>query len=314
MLDIVKLPADAKITQPGLYSGIPLERYHSADICDGPSISSSGLRKIFREGPAYYWLESPLNPNRVEPGEKKHFVLGRAAHHLLLGEDDFKTNFVLRPDTWDSWRTGDAKKWRRLKQGEGYTVLEPGQIEQIRGMAGLLPWQRGLQDWGLANNEMVREGILDGEIEMSLFWKDKETGIWLKARPDAIPTSSGDHADLKTTQSVQTEAIENAIRDNGYAQQGALIGEGVFQVFGMNDATFSLVWVEVDPPHCVRVEPIRDADLARGELCNRAAIRTFAKCWENGQWPGPSSEGATIGLPTWEQKKIDDKLKLLGMI
>ena len=34
-----------QITTPGMYSGIPLDSYHRGDICDGASVSSSGLRK-----------------------------------------------------------------------------------------------------------------------------------------------------------------------------------------------------------------------------------------------------------------------------
>ena len=43
------------IGRPGLYENMTLESYHSRDVCDGVSISSSGLRKISRS-PAHYWV------------------------------------------------------------------------------------------------------------------------------------------------------------------------------------------------------------------------------------------------------------------
>jgi len=314
-MEIFTLAKGERVTRPGIYAGIPLDDYHRGDICDGPSISSSGLRTIFHDSPAEFWVHSRLNPLRVEESDKKHYTLGRAAHHLLLGEEAFSTQFIIRPTKWKDWRKDDAQEWRDQQIKKGFTVLVPDQIEQIRGMAGLLPWQKGLRDWGLANNDLVCDGLLDGEIELSMFWKDKETGIWLKARPDAIPNASGDFADLKTTQSTKTEAIEKAIRDYGYNQQGALISEGAHVLLGYENTSFTLAWVEVDPPHIVRPEPIRDVDLARGELQNRAALRLFADCWERGQWPGPGHEsaGVTVGLPPWDQKKIDDKLQLMGI-
>lgn len=285
------------ITENGCYS-LSLDAYH-AQPCDGPSISSSGLRKIFRESPAHYWVTSSLNPDRIEEPESAAFVLGRAAHHLLLGEDDFSTLFIARPAKWDSWRTNDAKAWREEQEDEGRTVLLPSQLDQIRGMAR-----------ALAAHPLVRAGILNGRIEQSLIWKDKDTGVWLKARPDAIPNDSGDYADLKTTVSVRTEALERTLADFNYGQQGALIAEGHRIVFGTPVSSFSLVFVEKDPPWCVRVITLKDDDLARGHRQNMAALKLFATCLRQKQWPGPGRADAEyLGIPEWEQKRIDFALE-----
>jgi len=37
-----------QITKPGLYGSIPLELYHAGNICDGPSVSSSGCASTQR--------------------------------------------------------------------------------------------------------------------------------------------------------------------------------------------------------------------------------------------------------------------------
>lgn len=287
------------ISKPGCYQNIPIKNYHSGDLCEGPSISSSGLRKLFRESPAHYWATSPLNLNRIEEPESGALVLGRAAHHLLLGEDNFSTLFIMRPERWDSWRANDAKTWKAEQEDQGRTVLIPQQIERIRGMAR-----------SLAAHPLVRAGILNGEIEQSLVWKDEETGIWLKARPDAIPNDSGDFADLKTCESVKTEALERAIGSFGLPQQGALVNLGAHKVLKLKNTSFSLVFVESEPPHCVRIVTMRDEDLARGERQNRAALHIFAKCLASNEWPGPGTADAEyLGLPSWDAKKIDDALE-----
>src|SRR4051794_35615536 len=121
MITATKYVKGAVITAPGLYSGVPIQTYHGASLCGGPSVSSSGLRKIINQSPAHFWCESPYNPNRVEPKESDALVLGRAAHHLLLGEDDFSTLFIARPDKWDSWRTDAAKAWKAEQEAEGRT-------------------------------------------------------------------------------------------------------------------------------------------------------------------------------------------------
>ena len=77
----------------------------------------SGRRTVFIDSPAHYWVSSHLNPNRVEESQNEALILGRAAHHLLLGESDFSRLFSVRPDRWDSWRTNDAKAWKADSAG-----------------------------------------------------------------------------------------------------------------------------------------------------------------------------------------------------
>ena len=77
--------------------------------------------------------------------------------------------------------------------------------------------------------------------------------------------------------------------------------------------SFSLVFVEKTPPYCVRIVTLKDEDLVRGRRQNAAARRIFANCLAQGQWPGPGGADAEyLGIPSWNQKKIDDALELMG--
>src|SRR5215475_1363359 len=90
-----------RIAEPGIYANVPLEVYHSQQICDGPSVSSSGLRRALEENsgsPAHFFCEWSGNKDAVEPAEKKAWTFGRACHHLMLGQPHFGQEFVLRPD------------------------------------------------------------------------------------------------------------------------------------------------------------------------------------------------------------------------
>lgn len=89
-----------KVTKPGMYSKMPLADYHRGDICDGPSVSSSGLRTLWSKSPKHFWDKSPLNPNRVvddDEDEKKALILGRATHHLMVEQARFSAEFIQRP-------------------------------------------------------------------------------------------------------------------------------------------------------------------------------------------------------------------------
>lgn len=270
----------AKIDKPGLYSGVPMADYHG-DLCVGPSISSSGLRTIFTESPEDYYDTSYLNSDRGEEDDKESFVLGRAAHHLLLGEDDFSTLFIARPDeapdgrAWNG-NNNTCKAWLAGQEKAGRTVLTPGQIEAIRGMAR-----------ALAKDPLVDSGILNGAIEQTLVYRDKKTGVWVKSRPDAIPNDSGDAADLKTTRA-SFWGLDRDIGKYRYDVQAAVTRSAFREVLKRELQSFSFVFVKSKRPHSVSVLTLKENDIDEAEKDMRTAIDTFAWCHENQNWFGPS--------------------------
>jgi len=263
-----------KINKAGVYR-VPIEEYHRQP-CAGPSISSSGLRTIFIDSPAHYWVDSPLNPNRIEKPGADHFDLGRASHTLLLGEDAFTTLFVVRPERWDSWRTNDAKAWKAEQEAAGRTVLLPQHLQIIRGMAK-----------SLAASSLVQAGILNGKVEQTFAYQDKETGVWLLSRPDAVPTDSGDFCDLKTTARIGF-GLDRSIFDYRYDMQASLTKWAAKAVLGLEMQSFSFVFVEKEPPHCVDVLQLHAEDIAAAELDLRVAVDVFAHCLKSGTWFGPA--------------------------
>jgi hypothetical protein len=291
------------IDTPGLYRGVSMDAYHG-QLTTGPSISSSGLRTIFYESAAHYFAGSYLNPNRVEEEPGEALIFGRAAHHLLLGEAEFGRHFVVRPEElngapWQGNRK-DCKLWLEAMRAERLTVLVGKQIEHIRGMAA-----------SLAGHPLIHAGALNGLIEHSLVWQDPETGIWLKARPDAIPTTDLDFSDLKTAADVTDEGIETAIGRDGLNMQGALVAMGCRAVFGRELTSFSLVFVEKTPPYCVRVKTLKPCDLELGEQQVRAALSVFARCIETGRWPGPGGEQTDaeyVELKPFHRTRIEHRL------
>lgn len=328
------------ISKPGIYSGVPMRVYHGPDLCVGPSISSSGLRKIFNESAMSYWVTSPYNPLRLPEDEKEAYILGRGAHHLVLGEADFRRYFLIRPEvypetpkkgeipdlwwepseedpgkTWNSNGTW-AKAWASIAGHFGWTVLTPGQIETIRGMAGLLPWQKGLEDSGLANTAIVRAGALSGLVEHTIVAQDPDTGVWLKARPDTIPVDSTEANDFKSTQAVTDRSLQKTLDDFRYDQQADLTALCLQLAVGIELSSFALIFAMKGEPHATRVIEMKPADLADAREDNRVAIRTFAKCMETGRWPGPgglAGDAAYIERSSFSRERAANRRAFLEM-
>lgn len=319
-----------QITKPGMYAGIPLESYHSPDICadadpkrpgkftTAPSVSSSMLRKLNPDtgSPAHFYAKWSGNPSyQPEPDDKRHFVVGRALHHLVLGEKFFAKVFVAQPEEYEDPKSGEIKKWtyaadvckrwRETMRKAGRAPLAAKEIEAIKQMA-----------FSLGNHPLVKQGVLNGLIERSLFWKDKETGVWMKWRPDAIPTDSADFGELKMTRDIRYPALVRTIRDLGYYQQAALGRVACKEVLGMEMGEFRFIFVENVPPWCTADFRIEDEDINRGMRMNRACLRTFVSCLEKGRWPGPhdgSHGDARIGLGEDARRQIDGRLKMEGL-
>lgn len=291
------------VTVAGWYDAIPLPMYHSAMITKEPSVSSSGLRLLWKKSPKHFFAKWPYNPHRDvdEDDESDAFTLGRAAHHLFLGEDNFSTSFIERPDKiagipWQGNRL-ECRAFLKQMAAAGRTVLKPDDVKSIRGMARSLAAESEATD------------LLRGAVEQTLIAKDPDTSIWLKARPDVIPSADGIYADLKTTVSTVDIDLKKSLKDYAYHQQGALIWE-VCEQLGMPFDGFALVFVEKKPPHCVRVIEVPDEDLALGRMQNRMMLRLMKVCLRDGQWPGPGREpGEVFGIPKAEAEHIEARLQ-----
>jgi hypothetical protein len=308
------------ITKPGIYADVPLEAYHSQTILDGPSVSSSQLRRVLEENggsPAHMYCEWSGNPDCIDDDtDNKSLILGRATHHLLLGQADFGQWFILEPaklrdkagllvrfnakekgarNTWEyqewkqrclrgGYRWNDRNfAWSLDEKQPPLTILSEADVDNIRGMSS-----------SLAQHAIVKQGILRGQVERSFFWKDKATRLWLKARPDAIPTDSGDFSDLKTTTSVQWVDLIKTTTNYAYHQQAALVVEGAKVCANVEFSSFSFVFVEKKPPYCSRVVVLKPDYIALGMKQNRRALNIIANCIKAKRWPGPGDEHVSM--------------------
>lgn len=303
----------AKITEPGIYPSIPLPIYHG-DLCDGVSASHSSLERIFTKSPLHFWDKFYGNPDHEPDDPTQAMNLGRASHHLFLGERNFQKEYIRRPERYlgEKWQGNRTvcKDWVADKQKAGLTILTPEQIDSIARMKV-----------ALEHEPMIKAGLLSGRIEQSFIWIDAETGIWMKARPDAVP-SDGDFADLKVVADISEEGLERSIAEYGYHRQGALILEGASKLMGLplkfrgpgegEGMSHSLVFVESKRPHAVEIVTLRPPDLQRGMDENRAARRLLRRCLDADHWPGPSGEqkdARYLGLSPWRAERNAYRVK-----
>lgn len=283
------------IAEPGIYRKIPMDAYHG-QLTVGPSISSSGLREIENRSPLHYWADSYLNPDRPEQESAAHLDFGRAVHTLLLSEDGFRDDYVVRPEKYHDAKTGEekpwssnanvCKEWLDKQRKADKTVLLKSQVADIHGMAERL------------SKHQVAVDLLRGRIERSIITKDAKTGVWVKSRPDSIPRDTI-IADLKTCADASQVAIGRSIINYGYLQQMALAITCLEEVGQRQVNEAVLLFVETGYPYAFNIKPLDNGDIHTAMRQNRRALNVFAECLAANDWPTYADNTLTWSAPKW---------------
>lgn len=183
----------------GIYFNMPIEKYHA-----DPALSKSGMMQLIKSW-LDYWENSPLNPEYVyndNVKKSRSLEFGTLVDMLLFERKRFDAE----------WRTG----------------AELFSANDNRKLVNLTEYNQAVT----AINELWHveycRYILTGFYQVSIFWRDKETGIMLKTRPDVFKTFMT--TDYKTIKDLLGSTIAYQLMDYGYAVQGVMGKVGIAQL------------------------------------------------------------------------------------
>ncbi|NUP24140.1 MAG: hypothetical protein HOZ81_50410 [Streptomyces sp.] len=275
------------ITEPGIYD-ITNDRYH-ADPVPGGSLSSTGARKLLAPSCPALFRHEQLHgrpPKRV-------FDFGTAAHGLVLGSGPELVKIEA-----DNYRTKAAQEAATEARFRGAVPLLPAEYRQVQEMAAAL------------RQHPVAAALFNpdhGQPEKSLFWADRATGVWRRARLDWLPDQRSGRLiipDYKTTVSAEPEAIARSVLNYGYHQQDPWYVDAV-RALGLGDESTAFVFVfqEKSAPYLVTVVQLDQATRRIGRQRNRKAIALYRDCLAADRWPGYSDQVEIVSLPAWAQDR-----------
>jgi hypothetical protein len=253
--------------------GMPDLDYHAS-----PGLSSTGMKWLLRS-PKHY---RQAMDHRVE---KAAFDLGHCVHAKVLGVG---MGVVVIPENL------------LASNGAASTTAAKEFIAQSRA-AGLVPVKAdifakvaAITEAVLANPKAAALLSLPGDVEVSLFADDPDTGVHLRGRIDKLGTFPDGrlvNIDLKTTTDVRRRKIVRAIEDFGYDVQSETYRHLLRLATGKEIAPTRLIFVETEAPHEVRVVQLAHPDWIDGGLHKmRRAIDIFARCIATDTWPGDDDE------------------------
>lgn len=296
------VPPITGISETGLYD-LEMDVYHG-DCCAGPSISSSGLKQILID-PAVYWDTSALNPAARKVEAKRHFNIGTSAHLFLLEPHLIKEQISVIPSDMlasnGALSTKAAKAFVADQTELGRTVIKEEEWDMVCDMADRL-----------SENETVSRALTDVVVEQSIILKDPNTGVFLKSRPDVMPTQSGRWiVDYKTTDYDDIRAWERqSTADVRLDVQAALQIWAVKEAAGIDPQGVMYVVQSKKPPHRVAIRVIRPGtDLFNmGRVDLRRAINKFHACITTGQWPSEWDKVCDVTPPDFRLRQIEREL------
>ena len=269
--------------EQGIYPNLSNELYHA----DKGSLSRSSLKDFHRN--PYYYYSMHLNVDRPSREPTRDMLLGTAFHTLILEPEVFVKTYASEPkkvllkdvgrEAYEAYKAS----CNELEKSK-LVVLTYDELMMLKSMTK-----------SLERDERIYSMIAEGEIEKSFFWKDKSSGLMVKARPDVLQDNM--IIDIKTIADALPHSFQRAMVDGWYHVQGAMIRDAIRTLENREISSVINICVEKKYPYCVGIYIIDEAALDYGEELYKSILLRMKSCIIENTFK--DYEVQTIGLPKW---------------
>lgn len=294
----------------GVYHDLSNEEYHACKF----AVSNSGLGDIL-QSPFHYYSRH-LDPNRPPPPVRAGQLEGTLAHCAILEPDEFSRRYRVIPK--DAPRRPTAAQ-RNAKNPSPSSVASMAWWDEWEAEAGDAEIITADQyDTAMRQAESVRrlpevaEALTRGFAEASAFWKDEETGVMCRVRPDWVSdTGSGVILlDVKTYSDASPDEFARQVARKGYARQDVMYSDGYSNAAGVDVEAFYFIAVESTWPFAASVCQLDDESADAGYMQYRDALHRYANCVKKGEWPGYPNGVNSIRMPVWALRQSEQGMEI----
>ena len=273
-----------------------MENISNAEYRKKEGISSSDLKRMMKSMATWkYYKDHP-----EENGDTEALQFGRAYHKLMLEPEDFDKEFIVSPKFDRRTKEGKAAAEEFQKKAEGKEVINEETYQK------LLDMQKALYDTPFVKL------LIKGEHEKSFFWKDSETGIPCKCRPDSFGQIKDNYVcvDLKTTKDAETDHFMRDALKLGYDIQAYHYCQGLENAY-KKPFKFIFIAQEKTAPYLVNVLEADEYFMASGKELRDTLLGEFKKAEETGIYNGYMSKDSginSLSVPAWlrDSLVVDD--------
>lgn len=262
----------------GIHPSIPDEAYHRREM---GVVSNSSLKKI-RRNPAYYkaWVDGAI-PDESTPALR----FGRAFDCALLTPEVFERQYIERPKFSGKGMKAAKAAWEAEHAAQERITFD--ELLTIRRMVD-----------AINAHPLAAQMIRDGQAQMTLSWKDAESGLRCKSRLDYYIRSLALIVDVKTCDDASPEGFRKAIVKYDYHVQDALYRNAA-AALKLPIENFAFLAVEKEPPFGIAVYTLDAEAIGRGYTRARRDIDTMAHCLRTNNWPSYPETIRELDLPPW---------------
>jgi len=267
-------------------------QYHSIEC---PGISKSDLDLINKNPYQYQYYKLLGNERKDTPSMQ----FGRLVHKAILETKAFQNIYVSDSELL-SIGSRTSKKYKDalnsfLRANPLKKIICQDQFEKIQAISKTLK-----------SNTLASAMLAKGERESSFFWKDPETHMLCKCRPDCF-RDDGFIIEIKTTS--DASKFERQAVDFRYHVQAAWYEWGVKEVT-KKDYKMIFIIIETNEPYGIRLCQFDNEAISLGWEDARKNVRTYAKCIDKNEWLSYNVNGEidieTISLPAYAFKRDEN--------
>ncbi len=257
---------------------MPADEYFASEGYE----SNSSLKPILRSTAHYvYNKENPME-------DKPHFRLGSAIHCAILEPLRFKDEYVISQVFDCRTNAGKQAKAEFESAHKGKFIITEADMEAINGIAE-----------NVAYHDDAMRLLQAGTNEVSYFWEDPESGIWMRGRADS--ESRFATLDIKSTDDASPKGFVKSCAKFSYDMQAAIYNDARSIVSG-EDKPFVFLAVEKKAPYSIGLYVASKEMLASGLVQYREALRRLTEYRADpAQRLGYQPDGRIqeVDWPTW---------------
>lgn len=285
------------MTRPmGLIKNMSFSEYIAVE-----AFSNSDMKLLARS--AWHWK------NRLPVKQTRAMLCGSLVHCAQLEPDALAQRYAFVPESapkkpteaqWNAKKSNEdsmaAKAWwkdfldglgdREIVTAEEYAITQ-------------------LQLKALADEPTLARLLATGYSECSVFWVDKETGVYCKARPDHVhPVDSRTVklVDLKSTVDESPDGFGRAAARMGFHRQDAHYCAGFEAATGMKVEQFIFAAVTSAPPVLAVPYSLTDEIREQARDERRELLDLYAFCQRENRWPTYGSGVQLLDFPQYAKR------------
>lgn len=294
----------------GVYHDLSNEEYHACKF----AVSNSGLGDIL-QSPFHYYSRH-LDPNRPPQPVRAGQLEGTLAHCAILEPDEFSKRYRVIPKDAPRRPTAAQRTAKNPSASSVASVAWWDAWEAETGGAEIITADQ--YDTAMRQAESVRrlpevaEALGRGFAEASAFWKDEETGVMCRVRPDWVSDTGAGVIllDVKTYSDASPDEFARQVARKGYARQDGMYSDGYGNAAGVDVEAFYFIAVESTWPFAASVCQLDDESADAGYMQYRDALHRYANCVKNNEWPGYPNGVNSIRMPGWALRQSEQGMEI----